>query len=120
MERLTGRELNNLGSVYYSKCHQEDCHGNCGDCEITREIELKLKHYEDLEEQGLLLRLPCKVGDRFWELNTANGIPYIYPRMAHSLSLCVNVLERLGKTTFLTKEEAEEALARMVKENEWN
>ena len=113
MERLTGRELNNLGSVYYSKCHQEDCHGNCGDCEITREIELKLKEYEDLEEQGLLLRLPCKVGDEFWELSTEFDFPQIYTRVAHSLSHCVYVLKRLGKTAFLTKEEAEAALAKM-------
>lgn len=68
----------------------------------------KCAEYEDLEEQGFLLRLPCKVKDRFWELNTANGVPYIYPRMAHSLQHCVYVLERLGKTTFLTKEEAEQ------------
>lgn len=26
----------------------------------------KLAEYEDLEEQGLLLRLPCKVGDTVW------------------------------------------------------
>ena len=26
----------------------------------------KLAEYEDLEEQGLLLRLPCKVGDTIW------------------------------------------------------
>ena len=26
----------------------------------------KLKDYEDAEEQGLLLRLPCKVGDTAW------------------------------------------------------
>lgn len=28
----------------------------------------KLGEYEDLEEQGLLLRLPCKVGDYVWDL----------------------------------------------------
>lgn len=28
----------------------------------------KLAAYEDLEEQGLLLRLPCKVGDYAWDL----------------------------------------------------
>ena len=29
----------------------------------------KLAHYEDLEEQGLLLKLPCKVGDKIWEVD---------------------------------------------------
>lgn len=28
----------------------------------------KLGEYEDLEERGLLLRLPCKVGDYAWDL----------------------------------------------------
>jgi len=26
----------------------------------------KIKYFEDLEEQGLLLKLPCKVRDEFW------------------------------------------------------
>lgn len=26
-----------------------------------------LAEYEDLEEQGLLVRLPCKVGDMVWD-----------------------------------------------------
>ena len=80
---------------------------------LTDEDVDQWESFKEAEEQGLLMRLPCKVGDRFWELNTANGIPHIYPRMAHSLSLCVYVLERLGKTDFLTKEEAEAALEKM-------
>lgn len=28
----------------------------------------KLKEYEDLEEQGRLLKLPCKVGDTVWQI----------------------------------------------------
>lgn len=70
----------------------------------------RLAEYEDLDEQGLLLTLPCKVQDIFWELNIINEVPHIYPRMAHSLQHCVYVLERLGKTTFLTQEEAEQKL----------
>lgn len=77
------------------------------------DIVNKLAEYEDTEEQGFLLILPCKVGDTFWELNTVNAIPTIYPRIAHGLSHCIYVLERLGKTAFLTKAEAEQALAKM-------
>lgn len=29
----------------------------------------KLADYEDLEEQGLLLKLPCKVGDVIYEVD---------------------------------------------------
>ena len=109
MSRLT---INDDGK--YVMCNIDDeCDGMCGTCKRNTQIRQKLREYENLEEKGLLLKLPCKVRDRFWELNTVNGIPHIYPRMAHSLQHCVYVLERLGSTTFLTKEEAEQALEKM-------
>ena len=75
-----------------------------------------LKHIQNLidkEEQGLLIELPCKVGDTFWELNNAIAEPYVYPRVAHSVQHCLYAKERLGTICFLTQAEAEEALARM-------
>jgi hypothetical protein len=74
------------------------------------DLHSKLKHYEDLEEQGRLIELPCKVGDEFWELNDVHDIPAIYPRYAHTLFHCIYVLEGLGRRAFLTKEEAEARL----------
>ena len=76
-----------------------------------------LKHIQNLidaEEQGLLIRLPCKVGDIFWELNRLAEPPCCYPRRVITLTHCVYVLNRLGKTVFLTREEAEAALKEMV------
>lgn len=32
-------------------------------CEYCYEATQKLAHYEDLEEQGRLIELPCKIGD---------------------------------------------------------
>lgn len=32
----------------------------------------RLAEYEDMEEQGLLVRLPCKVGDRVYFLDTCH------------------------------------------------
>ena len=37
----------------------------CKNCYI-QQVFKKLADYEDLEEQGLLVRLPCKVGDTVW------------------------------------------------------
>lgn len=37
-----------------------------------RAILKKLADYEDTEEQGLLLRLPCKVGDIVYKVNKAS------------------------------------------------
>lgn len=76
-----------------------------------------LGEYEELEEQGLLIKLPCKVGDTFWELNTNTESPYVYPRIAHNLQHCVYALERLGKTTFITQSEAEEKLKELEGRN---
>lgn len=36
------------------------------DCEEIDAVYRKLKDYEDLEEQGRLIKLPCKVGDDVW------------------------------------------------------
>ena len=36
------------------------------DCEEIDAVYRKLKEYEDLEEQGRLIKLPCKVGDVVW------------------------------------------------------
>lgn len=88
----------------------------------------KLAEYEDLEEQGLLLRLPCKVGDTVYVIE--DECEYMLGD-CHTKQLCreceyrnlhieesvlnstkdiVLQLELFGKTVFLTQSEAEEAL----------
>ena len=65
MERLT--RIAETGDAYYPKCFEKPCcgWGGCLDseCELLSEACKKLAEYEQLEEQGLLVRLPCKVGD---------------------------------------------------------
>lgn len=46
----------------------------------------KLKDYEDLEEQGRLLKLPCKVGDTVWDNDC--GRPCAYTITAFSFGEC--------------------------------
>lgn len=41
----------------------------------------KLKDFEDAEEQGLLLRLPCKVGDTLYRVNKGAKEPVIMMRV---------------------------------------
>lgn len=87
----------------------------------------KLATYEDLEEQGLLVRLPCKVGDTVY-VPTRNFISELRITlvsvdtndMAMYFSWLLNSgiypnLDGfsgydLGKTVFLTREEAEKKL----------
>ena len=64
MERLTKK--NDSGGHYYPKCF-EKCNGlgassKCDNCEITTSVCEKLGDYEDLEEQGRLIKVPVKDG----------------------------------------------------------
>ena len=91
----------------------------------------KLADYEDLEEQGRLIKLPCKVGDKIF-LDFAgfgkdvdkftvkdfhldcfkNGETILfcdYESNDRTLSGQIDVME-FGKTVFLTKSEAEAKL----------
>ena len=89
----------------------------------------KLKDYEDLEEQGLLLKLPCKVGDTVYAIGF-NNKPVVYESVVLSILITekeivfnVKVDEfeinsqlkqsMFGKTVFLTQDEAEEKLKGM-------
>lgn len=102
-----------------------------------REVLKKLAEYEDLEEQGKLLKLPCAVGDTIYvipsktnyKLNIVNDHEEnnrVYEQVVNHieifetgylLSTCdgmESVIERYYKETwFLTKEEAESALKAM-------
>ena len=113
----------------------------CDTCEVKMLFN-RLKEYEDAEEQGLLLRLPCKVGDKVYVVGTkcmADQEPSDDWCIVHDCDECVYDKEHImfetkatphtlflmlgkedkywifGETVFLTKEEAEQALARMEK-----
>ena len=83
----------------------------------------KLKEYKDLEEKGLLIKLPCKVGDIVYSVNTVNSSIYEheiknfmitdtgeYTYAQNAKSGYQFKLSDFGKTVFLTREEAEKAL----------
>lgn len=71
------------------------------------EVLRKLAEYEDLEEQGKLLKLPCVVGDTVYCIMTSikGTNPTIF-----SQKFDYSMIESFGKTVFLTREEAEAAL----------
>ncbi len=99
--------------------------------EMTKnEAIKKLSDYEDLEEQGLLPRLPCNPGSTVWICKNdahktykcmvlkyevfVNGI-FVILRIQHDMTNIDVSLKNLGKTWFLTQVEAEEALKRIKK-----
>ena len=73
----------------------------------------ELAKYEDAEEQGLLLRLPCKVGtDVYYIL----GIPNETPCTIDSCVFELSDVHKIGESLFLTREEAEAKLKEMEEE----
>lgn len=74
--------------------------------EYWLQVYFKLKDYENLEEQGRLVKLPCKVGDVVYLIQN-NGT--IAECVADMMFLGV-LLEEFGKGWFLTKSEAEAKL----------
>ena len=95
--------------------------GNSSVADIGDILE-KLAEYEDLEEQGLLLRLPCKVGttvynttwwDDVQEKVKVDGKTFYRTVHKHKVSKSTFSLVDIynfGKTVFLTKAEAEQKL----------
>jgi hypothetical protein len=127
MERLT--QTSDRGGVAFTF----DLYINCLPSEAEKILKLaeKLKDYEDAEENGLLLRLPCKVGDIVWEVNAerkriskfviesitiypCNVIQFNWTLLEGIYKNVVGFSKaELGKTVFLTKEEAEDKLKEM-------
>lgn len=131
MERLTERELYD-GKVCYTKCAATNCPDKCSMCSIPEEAAAKLKEYEDAEEQGLLLRLPCKIGQEVYviaqEFNIKNNTSMHKIFTRHIVQIRGNKLNPIyfvteggdsfvpsdiGKRIFLTIEEAEAALEKL-------
>lgn len=97
----------------------------------TKDIIKKLAEYEDAEEQGLLYKLPCKVGDTVWDIDIGKPIPYkitgfslgdideeydipntdeIYFYASSTIVDQRFPISDIGETIFLSRESAEGAL----------
>lgn len=129
MDRLTmrwhGKSFCNASEEECEKSHDnerpDDC---CCECEHQSAVYEKLYEYEDAEEQGLLLRLPCKVGDKvyipghqfpskIWGFSiNGEGVFANYAEYEYSPISALGrfAIKDIGKTVFLTREEAEQAL----------
>lgn len=111
--------------------------------DLIKNAMQKLAEYEDLEEKGLLLRLPCKenstvflissrytkcskYGEEFDEYNCQGCEDecdsykeyYIHTNMSVNLEWIVRNINKFGKTVFLTQSEAEKKLKELQKDGE--
>ena len=147
MERLTERYKDPIANtVLIKECGDKLCKNICDDieydcskCGLEKALE-KLADYEYLEEQGLLVRIPCKVGDTVCELCLCDDGNYrIFPMIVKTISeygtlkqvkkditiwniyaesdytYMYKSFADFRKTVFSTKEEAEKKLEEMKK-----
>ena len=115
------------GSITISFCDRV-CDEFWSNCPFEKTGK-KLKEYEDAEEQGLLLKLPCSIGDKLYTVKewldtgelsvleyTFNGVERGGYRLMYADNeedITVFGFGEIGKTVFLSKEEAEQALKQM-------
>ena len=130
MDRLT--EL--MNGEYIADCIYHNVTDDNGDFPYDGEgidmVVKRLGEYEELDEQGLLLMLPCKVGDtvyciedkKIWDciidkvtISRTNGIWFEIktPKSMPDISAIEYTENDFGRTIFLTKEEAEQKLKEM-------
>lgn len=132
MERLTEDSV--TGETYIKQCASSCPYDGdfCGtdECPVLNAVADKLGEYERAEEQGLLVRMPCKVGDTVY-VPTRNFVSELriimvsvdmhgtYFRWMLNSGIYPNLdgfsRNKLGKTVFLTREEAEKKLEEMKK-----
>lgn len=103
MERLT--------KTYSDGTHGANDNLPCGENSYTYKGLLleALGKYEDADEQGLLLRLPCKVGDTVYLIKSDGKV---VPRTADMQFLGI-LWDYYGKEWFLTQTEAKQKLKKM-------
>lgn len=77
------------------------------------EMAKEIRYWRNLEEQGLLLKLPCKVGTKIYHI--AFNYKTTRKEKIVETTFELEMLEDLGKWVFLTKAEAEKALEEMEK-----
>lgn len=132
MERLTEYEERYYGET--SKTRQMCYMGFDGDCKYDTccgctilAMYRKLAQLEDLQEQGRLVELPCKVGDAVYETSSifsilkepkTQTVKGFSRRINNELVLlCDNGVKirqsKINRTVFLTEAEAQAALERM-------
>ena len=132
MERLTKRGIsgityNNSPGLMCS-CYCDNCSKGTGDCDRLKAMVNRLAKFEDLEEQGLLVRLPCKVGDILFRINKGARNPIIKMKVSQitMISKLYNIKaiqedygevffsdDVIGIKVFTTSEEAEKKLEEM-------
>lgn len=115
MERLTREDWKNSNSMMWKKADDLECNDMVK--KAMKDVLKKLAEYEDLEEQGKLLKLPCAVGDTVYVLRIDNSAYMMNNEKVWEIAedkFEIFHFDSIGKTVFLTKESAEAALKELL------
>jgi hypothetical protein len=124
MERLTDYsddECTYIIGVGNKTCEEfcKNAVDGCKNCYI-QQVFKKLADYEDLEDQGLLVRLPCPIGTTVWDIygmdireNVVSGIECGKDGKQFLWANHDEWIGELNVLVFLTREEAEKKLEEM-------
>ena len=93
---VTPEQIREIDKLYAEKCRELEewkakATMNTTPLEKTVALltEAKLQEYQDAEENGLLLRLPCKVGDTVYRIDTDPDVdPEIEPCHVDNIVIC--------------------------------
>lgn len=130
MERLTEKfeneQVGTWGCGNNCKYNYRYCDNALENCPTIAEIFEKLADYEDAEEQGLLVKLPCKPGDTIYYVadgkiteKHVNG--FLYTNQLYIVTEEFNFncpAALIGHALFITREEAEAKLKEMESNHE--
>lgn len=114
MERLT--QTSDKGGVAFTFDLTISCEPN--EAKKILKLAEKLKEYEDLEEQGRLLRLPCDIGTRVYKpfIVVCREKPWIFSPNIDVHYITLEDLPEMGKKVFLTSQEADIKSNSMIEE----
>lgn len=126
MVRLTFRsnDTTHENRICCSHFNSKECIAVCGNCSLgckwEEEVWSKLAHYEDLEEAGRLIELPCKIGDAVYGIRRYHSdrkvqsgvVSEMYFSQKNRLIIVIKHIGRgyWGESIFGSFEEAEAAL----------
>lgn len=136
---LTPEQLLQVDEMYTDKCREiaglerkiKDCGVKMrrltysGTKEAKTDVTIrdalnKLAEYEDLEEQGKLLKLPCAMGNTVYTIYSSEDDSFIEEAKVEEVSthrIWIDSVyfdyDDFGKSVFLTREEAEAALKKI-------
>lgn len=120
MDRLTVK----YGDGLYESVNPIDIYGNEYSKTNYKELLKQLGEYEDSEEQNRLLKLPCAVGDTVYTIYSDEDDSFIEEPKVEEVSthrIWIDSMyfdyDDIGRTVFLTREQAEAALKELTERN---